>query len=106
MRARTLLALLLFPADLCAGDTWPGWRGPTGLGITDEKDLPLTWGGKSNDNVRWKALLPGSSGAKLDHNQSSPIVWKDRVFLIMVYWPKGVPTADYPESKLYSFHAW
>ena len=36
-----------------AGD-WPGWRGPTGLGYTDEKALPLTWNGKTGENVVWK----------------------------------------------------
>lgn len=84
-----------------AGDTWPAFRGPTGQGHTDEKDLPLTWGGKDNANVLWKAPLPGSDGkAKFDHNQSSPIVWKDRIFLIMVYWPEGVAATEYPEHHV------
>ncbi len=29
-----------------AGEHWPGWRGPTGMGQSDEPDLLLTWGGR------------------------------------------------------------
>ncbi len=80
---------------------WPGWRGPTGMGITTEKDLPLTWGGKDESNVLWKAPLPGWDGkARMDHNQSSPIVCKDRVFLIMVFWPEGTPQSEFPEHHV------
>src|SRR6516225_2483859 len=55
-------------------ENWPGWRGPTGNGHTAEKGLPLTWGGKKNDNVLWKADFGGRSF-------SSPVVWGDRVFV-------------------------
>ncbi len=56
---------------------WPGWRGPTGAGYTDETELPLTWGGKKDENVLWKVDLKGRSF-------SSPIVWGDRVFITNV----------------------
>src|SRR5262245_47291177 len=80
---------------------WPGWRGPTGMGHTDEKDLPLKWNAKDGQNIVWKSPLPGATGkAKLDHNQSSPIVWRDRVFLIMVYWPEGVAQNEPPEHHV------
>ena len=50
--------------------------------------------------------LPGSEGkAKLDHNQSSPIVWKDRVFVVMVYWPEGVAQSEYPEHHVACYQA-
>lgn len=61
-------------AAACAGE-WPGWRGPTGVGLSDEKDLPLTWDGKSGQNVIWKVSLKGLTG------HSSPIVFGDRLFL-------------------------
>jgi outer membrane protein assembly factor BamB len=89
-----------------AGDTWPCWRGPTGQGTSDEKDLPLTWGGKNNENVLWKVALPGTDGkSKLDHNQSSPIVWRDRVFVIMVYWPADKTQKDMPEHRVACYQA-
>ena len=57
-----------------AGD-WPGWRGPTGCGTTDERDLVLKWDGKSGEGIAWKASLAGTTG------HSSPIVWGDRIFI-------------------------
>lgn len=96
-----LLVLCLVPLAVHAGDTWPCWRGPTGQGITDEKDLPTTWGGKDGHNVLWQAPLPGAGDTvHRDHNQSSPIVWKDRVFLIAAYWPRGVATTDFAEHHV------
>src|SRR5262249_114675 len=99
-------AALLIAVEARAGDTWPGWRGPTGQGIADEKSLPLTWGGANNDNIVWKSPLPGiGTKAKFDHNQSSPIVWKDRVFVIMVYWPEGVAQSEFPEHHVACYAA-
>jgi outer membrane protein assembly factor BamB len=93
------LALLLSTQPRSRAGDWPGWRGPTGLGITDEKDLPLTWGGKNNDNVLWKAPLHGSG-------QSSPIVWRDRVFTTTVLWPAGAAQGDtFPEHHVTCYHA-
>jgi outer membrane protein assembly factor BamB len=53
-------------------DNWPAWRGPHGDGHSAAKAPPLKWSG--TENVRWKTPLPGPGN-------SSPIVWKDRVFL-------------------------
>jgi outer membrane protein assembly factor BamB len=72
-----------------AGD-WPGWRGPTGLGHTDEKDLPLTWDGKTGKNILWKAALYGDQRANSEASSpgwSCPIVWRDRVFITTAEWP-------------------
>jgi outer membrane protein assembly factor BamB len=55
-------------------DNWPCWRGPTGMGFTDEKDLPLRWDGKTGENLLWKMPLGGIGN-------SSPVVWGDRVFV-------------------------
>lgn len=54
------------------GENWPTWRGIKGDGISAEKDLPTTWDGPSG--ATWRLELPGPGG-------STPIVWKDRVFL-------------------------
>jgi len=92
---------LLIPAAGRASDVWPGWRGPTGLGTTDETDLPLTWDGKTLTNVVWKKPLPGTEAdAKRDLNQSSPIVWKDRVFVMNAFWPPGVPQSEPAEHHV------
>jgi outer membrane protein assembly factor BamB len=88
------LAFLLVATTTNAAD-WPSWRGTTGQGICTEKDLPLTWGGKSDTAVLWKVQLPGvEDKATLDKNQSSPIIAKGRVFITTSYWPSGVKPAD------------
>ena len=69
-----LAFVLLAAADPGRAGNWPGWRGPTGCGYTDETELPLTWGGKSNENVLWQVDLKGRSF-------SSPAVWGERVFV-------------------------
>lgn len=58
-------------ADPPAAD-WPGWRGPNADGVTDGRPLPVKWG--KAQNVRWSATLPGSG-------TSSPVVYRDRVFV-------------------------
>jgi outer membrane protein assembly factor BamB len=77
---RSLSALI---AAACVGiglaaraSDWPQWRGPTGLSYCDETDLPLTWGGKNNENIVWKVDLP-----KSNNPYSSPIVWRGKVFI-------------------------
>jgi outer membrane protein assembly factor BamB len=69
-------ALSLFISLGAHAGHWPQFRGPTGLGYTDEKNLPLHWNAKSNVNIAWKAALP-----KGDNPYSSPVVWADRVFV-------------------------
>src|SRR5205809_5637609 len=81
------IACAISPA-IQAGD-WPGWRGPTGMGYTDEKDLPLTWNGKTGENIVWKALLHGGAKSNPDFTSpgwSCPIVWRDRVFITSAIW--------------------
>ncbi len=105
-RLSLIMTGLLLLVGIVRADEWPGWRGPTGMGITDAQELPITWGGKDQENVLWKSPLPGSEGnPKFDFNQSSPIVWKDRVFLIMVYWPEGVAQAEFPEHRVACYRA-
>lgn len=65
------------------GEDWPRFRGPTGLGYTEEMNLPVTWGGKDNNNVLWKAPLKGEGHA-------SPIVCHNLVFVCTAYWPPTV----------------
>jgi outer membrane protein assembly factor BamB len=74
MRTRTTGFILLFlglSAAVRAGD-WPGWRGPRGDGVSDDKDVPVMW--SATDNIAWKTPIPGKG-------HSSPIVWGDRVFV-------------------------
>src|SRR5678815_5561415 len=76
MRAAFLAALILVCHGVAVAADWPQFRGPTGMGTTEEKGLPVEWDGKAGKNVLWKAPLPKSTAP-----YSSPIVWKDRVFV-------------------------
>lgn len=73
MLTKTLAPLVFLAAasQLFAAD-WPAWRGPTGQGLCEEKNVPLTWSDK--ENVKWKTPLanPGNS---------TPVVWGDKIFL-------------------------
>jgi outer membrane protein assembly factor BamB len=51
---------------------WPRWRGPSGQGLVEGSGYPDKW--SDTQNVLWKVALPGSGN-------SSPIVWRDRIFL-------------------------
>lgn len=97
-----LICLAALP--VAAGESWLGWRGPTGMGVSDETGLPLTWGGKDNANVLWKAPLLPSDKVRRDQNQSSPIVCGERVIVTVSYWPEGVTEKEYPEHHVLAFH--
>src|SRR5207253_1363163 len=53
-------------------ENWPSWRGPHANGISEENNVPITWG--DDKNVLWKLPLPGRGGA-------TPVVWGDRIFV-------------------------
>ncbi len=76
----TTALLGLFASALALhAENWPQFRGPTGLGYSTERNLPLTWNAQTGENILWKAALPKSDSA-----YSSPIVWGDRVFVTSV----------------------
>src|SRR6185503_20082407 len=54
------------------GSNWPQWRGPSGQGVSEEKNLPTEW--SSTKNIQWKTAIPG-------RGHSSPIVWGNKIFL-------------------------
>jgi outer membrane protein assembly factor BamB len=62
----------LLLAPFASGADWPAWRGPTGDGVSTEKNLPVTW--SKSQSVRWKAALQGAG-------VSAPVVVGERVFL-------------------------
>jgi len=106
MRARVLwIAALMLPVCIVVAAPrpaleWAGWRGPTGMGVTEHRDLPLTWDA-AGKNVRWQAALPGSDGtAEPDQNQSSPIVARGRVFVTTSFWPGKRDAARLPEHHV------
>ena len=73
------LTFCLLTSNTFAQTNWPGFRGPTGLGYTQDENLPLKWGGPTNENVLWKAPLKGQGHA-------SPIVWDNAVVVCSARW--------------------
>jgi outer membrane protein assembly factor BamB len=63
---------LLFVAAPAVAADWPAWRGPTGIGVSTETDLPTKW--SKTENVRWRIPLP-------EPGNSTPIVSEGRVFV-------------------------
>jgi outer membrane protein assembly factor BamB len=97
-RAFLIVAAIAFPAR---AEDWPGFRGPTGMGQSAATDLPLHWGGKDGENVRWKVPLPGTDEkAAPDRNQSSPIVRAGRVYVTVSYWPAGRKQTEFPDHRV------
>lgn len=76
MMTVVLAAVAFLSVPVARAADWPQFRGPTGMGTTVEKGLPLEWDGRSGKNVLWKSPLPKNTAP-----YSSPIVWKDRVFV-------------------------
>jgi len=70
-----------------ASAQWPQWRGPGGLGISPEHDVPLEW--SPTTNIKWRTEIPG-------RGHSSPIVWGDRVFLTTSIKGEQVPGRKAP----------
>ena len=57
MKRRILSLALLLACAAALAANWPAWRGPTGQGFCDEKNVPLKWSDK--ENVKWKVAAGG-----------------------------------------------
>jgi outer membrane protein assembly factor BamB len=72
-RFLSALVLCVTASVLVATATeWPQFRGPRGAGVADESSLPERW--STSQNVAWSIEVPG-------RGWSSPILWRDRVFV-------------------------
>jgi outer membrane protein assembly factor BamB len=92
MRLSAIIALCLAcacqPSSLRA-EEWPQFRGPGSLGVSAEKDLPSEWA--PDKNVRWKVEIPGAGW-------SSPVVWRERVFVTTAVTEKRFKPKPFSES--------
>lgn len=66
-----VVTLLILQSQITAQD-WTRFRGPDGLGVSKDKNVPSTW--SETENLLWKAKLPGPGA-------SSPIVVGSKVFV-------------------------
>jgi outer membrane protein assembly factor BamB len=104
--AAGLLALMAFqapPATASASSNWPQWRGPDGLGVSAEKNLPDEW--SETKNIQWKTPIPGLG-------YSSPIVWDKKIFLTTAIEGAQIPTGPtavkhtLPDGKEFKHPDW
>lgn len=77
------LSCAFLNAKADAGANWPEWRGPNSSGVNPSASLPTRWDAASGTNIWWKAPVPGMA-------HSSPIVWKDKVFVATAVKPGPV----------------
>lgn len=67
------LSLVIFAIGRVAlASDWPQFRGPDGLGVSSETNLPVSW--SETENLNWKTELPG-------YGASSPITLGDKIFV-------------------------
>ena len=67
-----IATLFINSSGVFARASWPQWRGPSGQGTSEEKNLPATW--SASKNIKWKTPIAG-------RGHSSPIVWGNKIFL-------------------------
>ncbi len=67
----TLGLLLAIPMAATQAGDWPAWRGASANGSTQAGSYPTRW---TEADIAWKLPLPGKG-------VSTPIVWKDRIYL-------------------------
>jgi outer membrane protein assembly factor BamB len=72
LAAGLLFVFAFSPCTPLRAENWPNWRGPEGIGVSRESNLPLIW--STTENVRWKVKLP-------ERGNGTPIVWGNRIFL-------------------------
>jgi outer membrane protein assembly factor BamB len=69
--ATSLPQLGIGPVEAAEAPVWPRFRGPGGMGVSDNRNLPVRFG--PEENVIWKTeLTPG---------ESSPVIAGDQLFL-------------------------
>jgi outer membrane protein assembly factor BamB len=71
MKKGIFLFLIFLPMMLSSED-WPQFRGPSGQGISQEKNLPVSW--SETEGVLWKTAIPGEGW-------SSPIVFDNKIYI-------------------------
>src|SRR5688500_9607052 len=100
-----LLLVVTNASAQVSNDRWSSLRGERASGVAESQNLPEHWDGQKGLNVKWKTQIPG-----LAH--SSPIVWRDRVFVTTAISSRGGDTfrhglyGDGDASEDRSSHQW
>lgn len=78
------LSLAIFLTHTTFAGNWPQFRGPGGLGTSQDKELPVTW--TDTENMVWKTALPG-------YGASSPIALGEKLY-VTCYSGYGIPDSS------------
>ena len=106
IRGLSLSLAIVTLTSVVFADNWERFRGPNGDGISNDKNIPVTFGLKQN--LLWKVPIPGAGNG-------SPVVWgksvfihtasddaKQRILLCLdtdtgkTIWEKTIPGTRYP----------
>jgi outer membrane protein assembly factor BamB len=68
----SIFAISILFLSILYAENWPQFRGPSGQGISDEKNLPVRW--SATDEILWKTEIPGEG-------YSSPIVFDQNIYI-------------------------
>jgi len=63
-----------FPSDAEINSNYPSFRGPFGLGICYQTDIPTEWDATTGKNIIWKTAVPLQG-------LNSPILWGNYLFI-------------------------
>jgi outer membrane protein assembly factor BamB len=56
------------------GSNYPTFRGPGGMAVAPQKNIPVDWDGPTGANILWKTAIPLSG-------YNSPVIWDNKIFL-------------------------
>ena len=70
MKINLFLLPVLFITQLLRAEDWSSFRGPTGMGVT-EQEIPTSW---NADSILWKKSIPGEG-------QSSVVEAGNKIFI-------------------------
>ena len=81
LRILCFVTVFFTAANLLAQDfdreklnNWHQWRGPLATGVAPNATPPTEW--SEEKNIQWKVAIPGQGSA-------SPVVWGDRIFILI-----------------------
>ena len=72
MRTLSIAIVILVSASPARAADWTQFRGPSGMAVSNEKNLPVKW--SDTEGLRWKAELPG-------RGLSNPVIVGGKVFV-------------------------
>ena len=85
------MSCLAQQAQTDVDNNWHQWRGPNATGTSLTANPPVEW--SESKNVQWKVPIDG-------RGSSTPIIWKDRVFLLTaIDTGKVDPSLPKPEDQ-------